>query len=177
MIRRPPRSTLFPYTTLFRSGKEQPIPELEEAMEASLEEDVEYVCDFEEGDKVVYPHHGAGLVMKKETRELMGEEREYLTIRSEEHTSELQSPVHLVCRLLLENDPSTTEIYTLSLHDALPIWKGATDSRARGGYGGEPRGGRRVRLRLRGGRQGRLPASRGGSRDEERDARADGGGT
>src|SRR5690348_4331092 len=39
--------------------------------------------------------------------------------RSEEHTSELQSPVHLVCRLLL--DPATTEIYTLSLHDALPI--------------------------------------------------------
>ncbi|HSR93988.1 MAG TPA: CarD family transcriptional regulator, partial [Solirubrobacterales bacterium] len=39
-----------------------------------------YVCDFEEGDKVVYPHHGAGLVLKKETRELMGSEREYLTI-------------------------------------------------------------------------------------------------
>ncbi len=45
------------------------------------EVDVEYVCDFELGDKVVYPHHGAGLVMKKETRELMGEEREYLTIK------------------------------------------------------------------------------------------------
>src|SRR5690348_6830997 len=57
--------------------------------------------------------------------------------RSEEHTSELQSPVHLVCRLLLEkkkhtptalslslfffNATATTEIYTLSLHDALPI--------------------------------------------------------
>src|SRR5574344_606654 len=51
--------------------------------------------------------------------------------RSEEHTSELQSPDHLVCRLLLEqkniifffffNDTATTEIYTLSLHDALPI--------------------------------------------------------
>ena len=61
--------------------KEQAIPELEEAMEAGFEEDVEYVCDFEEGDKVVYPHHGAGLVLKKETRELMGEEREYLTIK------------------------------------------------------------------------------------------------
>jgi len=48
--------------------------------EVSVEE-VEYVCDFEEGDKVVYPHHGAGLVMKKESRELMGEEREYLTIK------------------------------------------------------------------------------------------------
>src|SRR5574341_717187 len=50
--------------------------------------------------------------------------------RSEEHTSELQSPTNLVCRLLLEkkkkyffffNDTATTEIYTLSLHDALPI--------------------------------------------------------
>ena len=50
-------------------------------MEAVFEEDVEYVCDFEEGDKVVYPHHGAGLVMAKETRDLMGEKREYLTIK------------------------------------------------------------------------------------------------
>src|SRR5688572_26497500 len=40
--------------------------------------------------------------------------------RSEEHTSELQSQSNLVCRLLL--DPATTEIYTLSLHDALPIY-------------------------------------------------------
>src|SRR5256885_257406 len=65
-----------------------------------------------------------------------------VTKRSEEHTSELQSPCNLVCRLLLEkktgssclesssirippffffNDTATTEIYTLSLHDALPI--------------------------------------------------------
>src|SRR5690554_6701261 len=52
--------------------------------------------------------------------------------RSEEHTSELQSRPHLVCRLLLEKknkytfvmimDTAPTEIYTLSLHDALPIW-------------------------------------------------------
>ena len=46
--------------------------------------------------------------------------------RSEEHTSELQSHHDLVCRLLLEknffNDTATTEIYTLSLHDALPIF-------------------------------------------------------
>ena len=48
-----------------------------------------------------------------------------IAIRSEEHTSELQSHSDLVCRLLLEknffNDTATTEIYTLSLHDALPI--------------------------------------------------------
>src|ERR1035438_5463902 len=46
--------------------------------------------------------------------------RQKLHHRSEEHTSELQSLRHLVCRLLL--DTETTEIYTLSLHDALPIW-------------------------------------------------------
>src|SRR5215510_10838311 len=59
--------------------------------------------------------------------------------RSEEHTSELQSRGHLVCRLLLEkkklfcvdlfffNDTATTEIYTLSLHDALPIFASSGD--------------------------------------------------
>jgi len=61
--------------------KERAIPELDEVTEESAELEVEYVCDFEEGDKVVYPHHGAGLVMKKETRDLMGEKREYLTIK------------------------------------------------------------------------------------------------
>ncbi len=35
-----------------------------------------YVCDFEEGDKVVYPHHGAGVVLKKESTDLLGETRE-----------------------------------------------------------------------------------------------------
>src|SRR5947208_2408114 len=43
-------------------------------------------------------------------------------VRSEEHTSELQSPDQLVCRLLLEKVALTTTIYTLSLHDALPIY-------------------------------------------------------
>jgi len=62
--------------------KEPPISELDEAMlEEVFEEDAVYVCDFEIGDKVVYPHHGAGLVMTKESRELMGTEREYLTIK------------------------------------------------------------------------------------------------
>src|SRR6266571_712638 len=136
MIRRPPRSTLFPYTTLFRSSLWPSLRELlQECVEGGLER------------------------------------------RSEEHTSELQSHVNLVCRLLLEkkknrqcsradrlrrhpfparllswnpfvrkaqgppvpaafhdrvcfvvqllffffNDTATTEIYTLSLHDALPI--------------------------------------------------------
>src|SRR3989338_8062598 len=44
-----------------------------------------------------------------------------MSMRSEEHTSELQSQFHLVCRLLFFNNTATPEIYTLSLHDALPI--------------------------------------------------------
>src|SRR5216684_3662354 len=129
MIRRPPRSTLFPYTTLFRAGADR-------TTEASTCRAC--VCG---GERSCQP-------------------------RSEEHTSELQSRLHLVCRLLLEkkkknifpffllknkkkknisylflsfvkfmpyfylfyasffffffNDTATTEIYTLSLHDALP---------------------------------------------------------
>src|ERR1039457_4150662 len=120
MIRRPPRSTLFPYTTLFRSRRgSRPPP----------------------------------------TPRTMWTSRPHSAWRSEEHTSELQSPCNLVCRLLLEkkkngcesrcedaqlrmvaslvamgvtispavssffffNDTATTEIYTLSLHAALPI--------------------------------------------------------
>src|SRR5258708_29295458 len=81
MIRRPPRSTLFPYTTLFRSNK----PELTELFKKILKG------------------------MNDATRKLVEESAasgESLVIsvngRSEEHTSELQSPDHLVCRLLLE---------------------------------------------------------------------------
>src|SRR6266404_6144352 len=93
MIRRPPRSTLFPYTTLFRTPRAPPAPRCR------------------------------------------GSRPGCAAWRSEEHTSELQSLAYLVCRLLLEkkntlrltsklrfffNDTATTEIYTLSLHDALP---------------------------------------------------------
>src|SRR6266576_402990 len=93
MIRRPPRSTLFPYTTLFRSSR--------------LTTSVPWPC-----------------------RSTGGWPRRRSATRSEEHTSELQSRRELVCRLLLEkktsffffNDTATTEIYTLSLHDALPIF-------------------------------------------------------
>src|ERR1039457_1196121 len=121
MIRRPPRSTLFPHTTLFRSATLAPVAPPGNASSPP--------CDG--------------------------------PVRSEEHTSELQSPCNLVCRLLLEkknaeyqvgdelphrrdepgpavteleqaavrgngyffffNDTATTEIYTLSLHAALPI--------------------------------------------------------
>src|SRR5689334_24671875 len=69
MIRRPPRSTLFPYTTLFRSARETAIRRVESAVEAAPE------------------------------RPILSRAR---SRRSEEHTSELQSQFHLVCRLLLE---------------------------------------------------------------------------
>jgi CarD family transcriptional regulator len=39
------------------------------------------LCEYEVGDNVVYPHHGAGVVLKKETRDMMGESRDYLTIK------------------------------------------------------------------------------------------------
>src|SRR2546429_6837989 len=74
MIRRPPRSTLFPYTTLFRSGDEVAAQRLDNHSEAR--------AFGTHGDVV-----GADLGLR---------------IRSEEHTSELQSRLHLVCRLLLE---------------------------------------------------------------------------
>ncbi|MFL5870960.1 MAG: CarD family transcriptional regulator [Solirubrobacterales bacterium] len=53
-------------------------------MEETPEEGLELgpvECEFAEGDNVVYPHHGAGVVIKKESRDLMGEKRDYLTIK------------------------------------------------------------------------------------------------
>src|SRR5258708_21679627 len=74
MIRRPPRSTLFPYTTLFRS----------------------HVGD------VRNPGADAVEVVELEVDPGLVRDRQQVQHRSEEHTSELQSPDHLVCRLLLE---------------------------------------------------------------------------
>src|SRR5258708_1725724 len=138
MIRRPPRSTLFPYTTLFRSLHHRTT-------------DRYYTRRRIPGkDK-----SGIEIAQRRILFESRDGEGGILLWRSEEHTSELQSPDHLVCRLLLEkkkylqvildysyiiykyydrlallftsntifffNDTATTEIYTLSLHDALPI--------------------------------------------------------
>src|SRR5688572_32193874 len=92
MIRRPPRSTLFPYTTLFRSpprGRRRGRDDAEERIERDLGA----------------PGHDADLALVIDLRvdrlvvgELVGQGAE----RSEEHTSELQSQSNLVCRLLLE---------------------------------------------------------------------------
>src|SRR5258708_17172232 len=74
MIRRPPRSTLFPYTTLFRSGTKDKTGPLRPLPSRPV-------------SVATFASHAGNGVSK---------------VRSEEHTSELQSPDHLVCRLLLE---------------------------------------------------------------------------
>src|ERR1041385_9473244 len=79
MIRRPPRSTLFPYTTLFRSD-----------------------------DKIHSPATGVALA---DCRTQL--------FRSEEHTSELQSRLHLVCRLLLEKKKNTNHLFARFAGDRL----------------------------------------------------------
>src|SRR3712207_8448002 len=98
MIRRPPRSTLFPYTTLFRSGGVDPLPVAVHQLEL-FEDAVELLGvladDLEGGDQVLHP-----LLRHLALVGVGGRER--LQLRSEEHTSELQSRQYLVCRLLLE---------------------------------------------------------------------------
>src|SRR2546422_2916924 len=90
MIRRPPRSTLFPYTTLFRSGHET----MREARRPA--------------------HRHLRHVARREQRrdrvaEALQAEVHFAQARSEEHTSELQSRLHLVCRLLLEKKKNTSK--------------------------------------------------------------------
>src|SRR2546429_3292982 len=90
MIRRPPRSTLFPYTTLFRSVDEVDVDAVEvEAADRGVEGVLQAPLL-----RVEIRHRGAA------RQAPAGADRARL--RSEEHTSELQSRLHLVCRLLLE---------------------------------------------------------------------------
>src|SRR2546426_6931347 len=90
MIRRPPRSTLFPYTTLFRSP--EPLSELLGTTLGHFKID----RAIAKGSSGMIFH----ALDTKENREVAIKPDEPL--RSEEHTSELQSPCNLVCRLLLE---------------------------------------------------------------------------
>src|SRR2546422_6512785 len=89
MIRRPPRSTLFPYTTLFRSLYDSSIG-LAAAVRGLPIRDVDLILG-------VSPPLQAGLA-----GHLLARLKGAPLLRSEEHTSELQSRLHLVCRLLLE---------------------------------------------------------------------------
>src|SRR5256885_6627165 len=105
MIRRPPRSTLFPYTTLFRSlsqrglSASQVVDRLRPRLNAVS---------------------GARLFLQAQQDLRIGGRQsaaEYqYTLRSEEHTSELQSPCNIVCRLLLEKKKKKTNIHVPSLH-------------------------------------------------------------
>src|SRR5258708_11510129 len=95
MIRRPPRSTLFPYTTLFRSG-----PRLAADLVLGCHLRVE-VIDHDFGLLA------DGLVVGFDVVTNLLQRLDLIEVwRSEEHTSELQSPDHLVCRLLLEKKKS-----------------------------------------------------------------------
>src|SRR2546425_8460525 len=93
MIRRPPRSTLFPYTTLFRSPRARVGLDHLDRRNAGAQPRDEPAIDLEGDDAA-----GAARELARE-RALAGAN---LDDRSEEHTSELQSLAYLVCRLLLE---------------------------------------------------------------------------
>src|SRR5256885_10825055 len=93
MIRRPPRSTLFPYTTLFRSWIVRDLPS------GVIVGSTRYHDIAPAIDRVEIGHTWYG--------------RSRQHTRSEEHTSELQSPCNLVCRLLLEKKKSTYSSYYL----------------------------------------------------------------
>src|SRR5437762_10491204 len=86
MLRRPPRSTLFPYTTLFRSHADVRRPRQSARVPAARHEAIGACAAAGSHIVNVLPAPGA----------------ESTVMRSEEHTSELQSPMYLVCRLLLE---------------------------------------------------------------------------
>src|SRR3712207_6944034 len=93
MIRRPPRSTLFPYTTLFRSnlnGEEIVVSQAGKVIVADNEYEV-----------------SSGSILRVKEGEIIE--------RSEEHTSELQSRQYLVCRLLLEKKTKTSNLIPYSL--------------------------------------------------------------
>src|SRR2546429_5783383 len=97
MIRRPPRSTLFPYTTLFRSGDEARVAAQISHHKAAGRENWGRVRE--------------SLAMIDQARsrgaDVTADQYPYIS-RSEEHTSELQSRLHLVCRLLLETKTSSS---------------------------------------------------------------------
>src|SRR5256885_2401597 len=104
MIRRPPRSTLFPYTTLFRS-----VFGLAPALQARRIDPISAIKSGPAGNRQSLTARGAVVIVEFAftLMVVVG-----AGIRSEEHTSELQSPCNLVCRLLLEKKkpiPSTSE--------------------------------------------------------------------
>src|SRR3712207_8062992 len=99
MIRRPPRSTLFPYTTLFRSGKLL----VKTCVRAECSP---ASCPSTAGDDADAAS-SSGSTGRSRSHTLTARSRSRTPTRSEEHTSELQSRQYLVCRLLLEKKKNT----------------------------------------------------------------------
>src|SRR2546422_2914988 len=99
MIRRPPRSTLFPYTTLFRSAQPVSRPASPRARpeKVAAEDELAFIKSVTEDDQSA-----------PSARRASGAQFQPSIPRSEEHTSELQSRLHLVCRLLLEKKKNNT---------------------------------------------------------------------
>src|SRR3712207_7360493 len=99
MIRRPPRSTLFPYTTLFRSEQAQ--------VDVGRTKVVEALSTFgpEKEAWDIVKTEAVGAIAGNQLR------NQAITVRSEEHTSELQSRQYLVCRLLLEKKKINKKTY------------------------------------------------------------------
>src|SRR2546430_7657844 len=102
MIRRPPRSTLFPYTTLFRSKSREP------------QNLLHFGKAFGNLDERIWRCIGVVVVLEREQFPIA------YRLRSEEHTSELQSQSNLVCRLLLEKKKSILTLYLCRLQFYLP---------------------------------------------------------
>src|SRR2546428_9995526 len=100
MIRRPPRSTLFPYTTLFRSERSKPW----------------------QPSKAKPNRKSLAPPRVKSERSTSCSARSSSWKRSEEHTSELQSRSDLVCRLLLEKKKQQTIVHAKRLSTLLPYW-------------------------------------------------------
>src|SRR2546430_7572558 len=96
MIRRPPRSTLFPYTTLFRSVESSQLEEAAQQVGRRPGADLDLAEGLAERLRVVTPHAHLGEVGLEHQADQGRPER------SEEHTSALQSQSNIVCRLLLE---------------------------------------------------------------------------
>src|SRR2546429_2611994 len=102
MIRRPPRSTLFPYTTLFRSAfLRRPLRRMRQRSPATTRTCVSIPMGLATSAMRVLPNVGVRCRPAPQSR-------------SEEHTSELQSRLHLVCRLLLEKKKKTSQSHSCS---------------------------------------------------------------
>src|SRR5258708_30672741 len=99
MIRRPPRSTLFPYTTLFRS------------LDRKWADHLRYLADVREGIHLRALGRGLSPLDEFHKEAIQRAEPASQRARSEEHTSELQSPDHLVCRLLLEKKKKISRLH------------------------------------------------------------------